>query len=293
MCDGCRSLNDMPANKCYKCRAPRPASPTLLDDQYGQVSDKPRVGVSVELSRVAELAARDPRETQKSAGVFEAFTAQDDQPIESARTTDPAFTTGAAAGMGTAGNKPKPPPIREPVKRGISELGGQDWRIGVPPASESVAPSGGSAPQPSPPGGSAPQPSPPGVTPPPPSPPGAPPLPPPPAAAGASYGVPPVGPPPGVPPMPYRPMPGGPVTQIPPGGPMPPAPGMAPPPPGPGSTPFPPRPNTWSPGPPVAPPRPGGPPTPAGPPPPGGPPPPASAPGPTMPREKEGDGSPG
>ena len=285
MCDGCRSLNDMPANKCYKCRAPRPASPTLLDDQYGQVSDKPRVGVSVELSRVAELAARDPRETQKSAGVFEAFTAQDDQPIESARTTDPAFTTGAAAGMGTAGNKPKPPPIREPVKRGISELGGQDWRIGVPPASESVAPSGGSAPQPSPPGGAVltrrrvhrahrrchrrqrQQ-----------------------ARHMARH------------PWDRRlesrrcrtaPCRAGRSRRVPPGGPMPPAPGMAPPPPGPGSTPFPPRPNTWSPGPPVAPPRPGGPPTPAGPPPPGGPPPPASAPGPTMPREKEGDGSPG
>ena len=93
MCDGCRSLNDMPANKCYKCRTPRPASPTLLDDQYGQVSDKPRVGVSVDLSRVAELASRDPLETQKGAGVFEAFTAEDDLPVESARARGPAFTT--------------------------------------------------------------------------------------------------------------------------------------------------------------------------------------------------------
>jgi hypothetical protein len=279
MCDGCRSLNDMPANKCYKCRAPRPASPTLLDDQYGQVSDKPRVGVSVELSRVAELAARDPRETQKSAGVFEAFTAQDDQPIESARTSDPAFTTRAAASMGTAGNKPAPPPIREPVRRGISELGGQDWRGVVPsaPASESVAPADVSAPQPSPAGVSGPQPSPPGSPPPPP------PLP----AAGAPYRVPPAGPPPGVPPMPYRPAPGGSVMQRPPGGPMSPAPGMAPLPPAPGSPTLPPRPGAWPPGPPVATPRPGGSR------PPGGPPPPASAPGPTMPREMEGDGSSG
>ena len=86
MCDGCKSLNDMPANKCYKCRTPRPSSPTLLDDQYGQVGGKPRVAVSVDLSRVAELAARDPVESQRGAGVFEAFTAEDDQPIESART---------------------------------------------------------------------------------------------------------------------------------------------------------------------------------------------------------------
>jgi hypothetical protein len=109
----------MPANKCYKCRTSRPASPTLLDDQYGQVSGKPRVAVSVDLSRVQELAARDPVESQKGSGVFEAFTAQDDLPIESARTAEAARSA--------------PPPMREPVKRGISELGGQDWRLGLPP----------------------------------------------------------------------------------------------------------------------------------------------------------------
>ena len=108
MCDGCRSLNDMPANKCYKCRTPRPASPTLLDDQYGQVGGKPRVGVSVDLSRVAELAARDPVETQKGAGVFEAFTAQDDEPIESARATGPAFSRRSSA-TGAAGEAVPPP----------------------------------------------------------------------------------------------------------------------------------------------------------------------------------------
>ncbi len=171
MCDGCRSLNDMPANKCYKCRASRPASPTLLDDQYGQVGGKPRVGISVDLSRVAELAARDPVEAQKGAGVFEAFTAQDDLPVESARAKGPAFATGAAAATGAAGLKPMPPPMREPVQRGISELGGQDWRRGLPPV-----PASGFAP-------------PPGVTAPPPSPPGSAPLRPSPPAAG----VPPTG----------------------------------------------------------------------------------------------------
>ena len=119
MCDGCRSLNDMPANKCYKCRSPRPANPTLLDDQYGQVGGaQARVGVSVDRSRVAELAARDPVESQKGGGVVDAFAAQDDQPVESARAV--------------GGAKPVPPPIREPVKRGISEIGGQDWRSSLP-----------------------------------------------------------------------------------------------------------------------------------------------------------------
>lgn len=119
MCDGCRSLNDMPANKCYKCRSPRPANPTLLDDQYGQVGGaQARVGISVDRSRVAELAARDPVESQKGGGVVDAFAAQDDEPVESARAV--------------GGAKPVPPPIREPVKRGISEIGGQDWRSGLP-----------------------------------------------------------------------------------------------------------------------------------------------------------------
>jgi hypothetical protein len=275
MCDGCRSLNDMPANKCYKCRTPRPASPTLLDDQYGQVSDKPRVGVRVDLSRVAELASRDPLETQKGAGVFEAFTAQDDMPIESARATGPAFTTGAADATGAAGRKPAPPPIREPVQRGISELGGQDWRLGLPPVPASRFAAA------------------PDVIASPPSPPGTPPLPPSATPAGVPHGVPPTGPPTGVPPMPVRPGPGGPVTQRPPGGPMLPAPGMAPPPPGSGAAPLPPRPGAWPPGPPVAPPRPAGPPPPVGPPPQGSPPPPGSAPGPTLPSETEADGSPG
>jgi len=33
VCDSCKSLNDLPANKCYKCRAEKPANPTLMDDQ--------------------------------------------------------------------------------------------------------------------------------------------------------------------------------------------------------------------------------------------------------------------
>ena len=34
----------MPANKCYKCRTRKPANPTLLDDQYGQVVARRRPG---------------------------------------------------------------------------------------------------------------------------------------------------------------------------------------------------------------------------------------------------------
>ena len=76
------------------------------------------MGISVNRSRVAELAARDPLESQKGAGVVEAFAAQDDLPVESARAV--------------AGARSAPPPIREPVKRGISEIGGQDWRSNLP-----------------------------------------------------------------------------------------------------------------------------------------------------------------
>ena len=163
MCDGCRSLNDMPANKCCnKCRAPRPASPTLLDDQYGQVSDKPRVGVSVELSRVAGTGSAtiqgDPEERRRLRGVHGAG-----RPACRERSrrwmVEPSRLVQRLDGNG---RQRQPPPIREPVKRGISELGGQDWRIGAPPASESVAPSGRECPAAESIGRECPEPSPPG-----------------------------------------------------------------------------------------------------------------------------------
>ncbi len=285
MCDGCRSLNDMPANKCYKCRSPRPASPTLLDDQYGQVGEaKARVGVSVDRSRVAELAARDPLESQKGGGVVDAFAAKDDEPVESARAV--------------GGAKPVPPPIREPVKRGISEIGGQDWRSSlptVPPGLGAPAPAGLPGPG-MPPGPVVPAPGmalPPGASP----------------SMGPSPTRSTVPTPGSMPrpgsfptPIPGLPMPVRPTTQPPPGAPMPPpaapvpAPGMLMPPPG--SPPPPPAapqgPGPWPPPPPAMPPPPG---APMAEPPPGSSQPPSSAPqpapGPPRAPGAEGDTTPG
>jgi hypothetical protein len=120
LCDSCKSLNDMPATKCYKCRTPRPASPTLLDDQYAQVGGAaPRVSISVDRAKIAELAARDPIEAQRGTGIVDAFDArgaQDDEPLESARTS-------AAPPERTASR-----PMRDPVRRSISAVGGLDWQ---------------------------------------------------------------------------------------------------------------------------------------------------------------------
>lgn len=133
MCADCRSLNDLPANRCYKCRAAKPADPSLLDDQYGLVSrGTPRVGITVDLSRIGELIAPDPKETQPPSGAFEVYGARDDEPLESVRLA----------------NEPKvpPPPLREPVKRAISEVG-LHWSHGLTGAPEDAsAPTGEDAP---------------------------------------------------------------------------------------------------------------------------------------------------
>ena len=85
VCDDCKSLNDVPANKCYKCRTNKPAAPTLIDDDYAEVgaATQKRVGITVDLSRLSELTAPDPTETDAGAGVYDAFDAADDEPLAS------------------------------------------------------------------------------------------------------------------------------------------------------------------------------------------------------------------
>jgi hypothetical protein len=118
VCDSCRSLNDIPANKCYKCRTQKPSQPTLIDADYVRVgSTQTRVGVTVDRSMVAELTAPQEVETRPGTGVFEAYGAMDDQPLESVR---------------TAGEpKAPPPPLREPPSRSIAQVGGYHWEHGL------------------------------------------------------------------------------------------------------------------------------------------------------------------
>ena len=229
MCEGCRSLNDLPANKCYKCRAGKPANPTLLDDQYGQVNTaQRRVGITVDLSRIGELTARDPRETEHGGGAaFEVYGAMDDQPLESVRRADEP--------------KAPPPPLREPRRRSIAEVGGLHWTDGLTGVPDpEIAPHAEDAAEqvmPPPPAGFVPPP-PVGQVPPPvqagslpsPRPPGGPMPPPTPSAhpLGTPMDGPPM-PPPGVLPPPYPPPMGRPPMP-PPGAPPPRPPGVPPPP---------------------------------------------------------------
>ena len=129
VCDGCKSLNDMPANKCYKCRERKSANPTLIDDQYSQVGGEPdRVGVTVDLSQVSDLTKPDPMETETGGAIMDAFDHDDDQPLQmdqaSGGPSDP-----------NAG-QPTPRPLRDPIPRGISAVGGRDWTKDLPPLPE-------------------------------------------------------------------------------------------------------------------------------------------------------------
>ena len=125
VCPGCQSLNDVPANKCYKCRVKKPAAPVLLDDQYGHLQSERRVGITVERRKVAEIAARDPIERQKGTGVVEAF----DDEAEG----QPPTAQGTSSARASA---PPLRPIRDPVKRGIAQAGGMDWRDSLGPLEE-------------------------------------------------------------------------------------------------------------------------------------------------------------
>jgi hypothetical protein len=73
VCDDCHSLNDLPANKCYNCRAGKPANPREIDDHYDEVVTNQRVGITVDLSQVGDLSRPDPLETQSGGGIIEAF----------------------------------------------------------------------------------------------------------------------------------------------------------------------------------------------------------------------------
>ena len=253
VCDSCKSLNDLPANKCYKCREPQPANPTLFDDQYGEVGgDQKRVGITVDLDQVGDLTQRDPIETAEGGGFVEAFEKTDDPyaDLDSGQPATPRYDPYAGGyESAEASTQSTTSPIREPVKRGIDAVGGRHWNTGLD-APDAPDPAAQAAPPPAP----TQPPSPAAVPPPPadatPPPPGA--VPPPPPGV-----VPP--PPPGVVPPPPR---------VAPRPPMPPPPGASPPP---GV--VPPPPPGVAPRPPMPPPPPGAAPRPPMPPPPGAPPP--------------------
>jgi len=131
VCEDCKSLNDLPANKCYNCRAAKPARPSLIDDQYGVVGGETnRVGITVDLSQVADLTRRDPVETQKGGNIIEAYGRQDEQSPDASnppgRTLDPAPHQPAVP-------PPPPPLLRQPTPRGISAVGGRDWTEDLAP----------------------------------------------------------------------------------------------------------------------------------------------------------------
>ncbi len=125
VCSDCTSLNDLPANKCYKCRVEKPPSPRLIDDEYSEVhSVQSRVGVSVDLSKLGDLSARDPLETAKGGSVIEAFGNADASPAA------PAAIARPPRPAGPDWSKPRvmpPAPLRDPTPRSISAIGGRPW----------------------------------------------------------------------------------------------------------------------------------------------------------------------
>jgi hypothetical protein len=159
VCGSCHSLNDLPANKCYKCRAPKGPAPRLIDDTYSEVGGAAkRVSVSIDRSRIGELSQRDPIEDQQGAGIVEAFgpAAQGDRGdrpagmpptqrsysgVDPGQEWDPV----EAAGSGPAasgGGRPRPQPLREPERRGIEILGVRPWaEPATPPSSSGSDPS--------------------------------------------------------------------------------------------------------------------------------------------------------
>ena len=192
VCDSCTSLNDLPANKCYKCRVPKSADPTLIDDAYSQVGGGQRVGVTVDLSKVGDLTRPDPIETAEGGGIMEAFDSDADiyADIDGTPAT-PRYDPYASGPQPAAPPRPERRPLREPVKRGIDAIGGRHWtEEPAGPAEGAEEPTGAAppatgatVPPPAPPAGAVPRPGvtePPGTAPPPPVPPapGAPPRPP-------------------------------------------------------------------------------------------------------------------
>ena len=152
ICDGCKSLNDVPANKCYKCRDPKPADPTLIDDEYSEVGGgQKRVGVTVDLSQVGDLTRPDPVEKAQPGGIMEAFDKVDDPyaDLDARRAATPTPRYDPYAGdfeqpQATQATEATPPQMREPTKRGIDAIGGRQW------VDEPSAPAEGPVPPPPP-----------------------------------------------------------------------------------------------------------------------------------------------
>ena len=152
ICDGCKSLNDVPANKCYKCRDPKPADPTLIDDEYSEVGGgQNRVGVTVDLAQVGHLTRPDPIEKAEPGGIMEAFDKVDDPYADldarQAATPTPRYDPYAGdfeRSQATQATTATPAPMREPTKRGIDAIGGRQW------ADEASAPEDGPVPPPPP-----------------------------------------------------------------------------------------------------------------------------------------------
>ena len=68
VCDDCTSLNDLPANKCYNCRVPKPGDPKLIDDNYSQVGGgQKRVGITVDLAKIGALTFEAPDDARYPA----------------------------------------------------------------------------------------------------------------------------------------------------------------------------------------------------------------------------------
>ena len=199
----------MPASKCYNCRVERPAHPSLIDDQYGSVSSgQARVGITVDLAKLAELTSPDPRETAKGGGVIEAFGKDDEHATAAGSQLNRPSGTSQAQGqpvrpppMPRPPSAPPPRPLRDPTPRSIAEVGNRPWADGAPPMATPPAPPIATVPAPSS------MATPPAPFPPPATPPFPPPAPPPfQPTPGYAPALPPVGgsAPPGVPPTPGR-----------------------------------------------------------------------------------------
>ncbi len=173
VCSGCKSLNDIPAAKCYKCRAAKPADATLIDDQYSEVSSgTPRVGISVDLAMVGDLIRPDPLETAKGGELMEAFGEPGEQPggPPDEWSRPPLRDDGGGPrddGGGPDWSKPPVQPtsrLREPTQRSISEVGERPWAgdpAPGPTGPASPAPTPGAQGRPPTPSGSASWPPPP------------------------------------------------------------------------------------------------------------------------------------
>lgn len=134
VCEDCTSLNDLPANKCYKCRVSKPRDPKLFDDQYSHVGGgDQRVGITVDLANVGDLTRPDPVESAEGGSIMEAFDKTDD-PYADIDQADPTPRYDPySGGPETPSQQAEPRPLREPTKRGIDALGGRGWAEGLEP----------------------------------------------------------------------------------------------------------------------------------------------------------------